>query len=167
VCRVPFPEILLSLAAVVGVVSLVEVVSWAVIVRRPEAQVTRELTELYPVQPHADYGWVLRPNLSHRAAKALEDGRVCYDVIYHTDALGRRTIPELQEPDRPHLLLFGGSTVMGEGLADEETLQYASAQRLIDYVFNYAITAYSHMLARLESGLPAQSVHDAVDFSTS
>ncbi len=158
--RLPFSEIALALAVLGALVAVIEAVSAALLARRSPDTATRELTKLYAIEDHPDYGWVLQANLSHRAAKALESGRTCYDVTYRTDALHRRTVSQAYEPNRPHLLLFGGSTTMGEGLPEEETLQFFLGRSLPDRnVFNYAVHGYgpAHMLALLESGqLPGQ-----------
>jgi hypothetical protein len=153
-------EIALALVASLGMVSLIEVVSGSLLARRPQQVGTKELTPLYPTEEDPDLGWVLQAEISHRAIKALDSGRICYDVEYHTDAERRRTILQPHDPGRPHLLLFGGSTTMGEGLPDEQTLQFFLGRSLPDHaVYNYAVHGYgpAHMLALLESGdLPEQ-----------
>jgi hypothetical protein len=57
-------------------------------------------------------------------------------------------------PDAPHLLLFGGSSVFGEGLPDVSTLQHQLKLRIPSInVYNYAVHGWgtANMLAALES----------------
>jgi hypothetical protein len=153
-------EVALALAvfAVLGV--LIEFVASAMLASRGGGSGSETEAGLYPLDEDAELGWVLRPSTTHHAVKTLADGTVCYDVTYRTDAWRRRTVLQPQRPDDPHLLLFGGSATMGEGLADQDTLQFLLAKRLPQRnVYDYAVSGYgpSHMLALLESGeLPSQ-----------
>lgn len=153
-------NVALLLVSVGTLAGLIESVSHLLLARRGSPPALREAIGLYAIEPHPDYGWVLLPNSSHRAVKAFESGEICYDVVYRTDAFGRRVTSGPDVPRGRHLLLFGGSTTMGEGLPDEETLQHFLERSLTDHdVYDYAVHGYgpSHMLAQLESGtLPGQ-----------
>jgi len=156
----PMREIALAITVFVALVLLVETVAGLLLASRSQVPVTTEITKLYPIEDHPDYGWVLQAGIRHRATKAFESGRTCYDVIYRTDVHHRRTVAPPSDVARQHLLLFGGSTTMGEGLADEETLQFFLGRFAPEYgVHNYAVHGYgpAHALALLESGeLPRQ-----------
>jgi hypothetical protein len=149
-----FANIGILVTVVILMIALVEIVSGSLLDRiRPE-EPTQEITPLYPIQSDVDLGYALTANTSHRAAKALADGTICYDVTYHTDQLGRRTLFQRYAAGNPHVILFGGSVTFGEGLADEDTLQFHLMQRLPNHdIYNYAVHGYgpSHMLAKLES----------------
>lgn len=146
-------NVLLLVGVVLGLAALIEFVSCAFGAR--SGVEIRELTPLYSLQEHPDLGYSLTPNTHHRAAKALADGTACYDVVYHTDEFGRRTVFQRYDAGNPHLLLFGGSVTFGEGLSDEETLQYQLARSMPGHnVYNYAVHGYGppQALAQLESG---------------
>jgi hypothetical protein len=148
---------------VVGVLLLlIELVSHSWLSRSNAPPAVAAVTDLYPVEDHPEVGWALRPDATHRAVKTLASGGACYDVTYRTDSFRRRAVSQRHDPRWPHLILFGGSTTMGEGLPDEGTLQFFLGRLIHEHnVYNYAVHGYgpSQMLAQLESGaLPGQVV---------
>ncbi len=115
---------------------------------------------LYAVEQDPVYGYQLGADHEHTAVKPKPEGGTCYRTVYRTDSFRRRIVGTSARPGRPHLLLFGCSVTMGEGLADDATLQYRLAEELPDVeVFDYAVHGWgpTHALAKLRSGeLPRQ-----------
>lgn len=124
-----------------------------------------ELSEygLYAVEDDATLGYRLVANREHTSAKTKADGSVCYRATYRTDAFHRRDVGLRQRPGRPHLLLFGCSVTMGEGLNDGDTLPWALADELPDVnVLDYGVHGWgpTQALARLRSAELAHEVPD-------
>jgi len=110
---------------------------------------------LYGVENDPVYGYQLLASHEQTSTKRKPDGSACYSVRYRTDALRRRSVAARERPGRPHLLLFGCSVTMGEGLKDEDTLQYALAGELPDVnVLDYAVHGWgpTHALRKVQSG---------------
>jgi len=111
---------------------------------------------LYDGEPDAKLGNRLKASHSHTAHKyRLENGRRedIYEVTYTTDEHRRRTVGHQMIADAPHLLLFGGSFMFGEGLPDAATLQNQLKLQLRDVnIYNYAVHGWgsSGMLGILE-----------------
>jgi len=144
-----FVVVLLSMALALLVV---EVVSYVILsVPRPGKVIAEHL---YDVERNPDQGYVLKPNNRHHARKYYSGGQVVYDVDYTTDEYGRRTVGQPYLPGRDHLILFGCSHPYGEGLRDEDTLQYMLGTKTAANVYNYGVHGYGpqNMLATLESG---------------
>ncbi len=80
-------------------------------------------TPLYAIKPDSLLGYINIPNSEHRAILNKSDGSICYDVIYRTDAGGRRIVGSTRT-DGPVVALFGDSLVFGEGLNDNDSLDY-------------------------------------------
>jgi hypothetical protein len=147
------------LGPLVGLVSLTVVLLLAEGVVRligPGSHSSRHeaLTPLYDPIPHPDYGYVSRSESTRRAHKGIPGGEDCYDVVYRTDLHGRRITSTQKPGGEPHLVLFGGSTTFGEGLADHDTLQQQLSHGLPDRaVYNYGFSGYgpSHALAKAQS----------------
>lgn len=115
---------------------------------------------LFALEPDARLGYRPVADHEHTAVKKKADGGSCYRATYRTDSFHRRTVGVPDRPGRPHLLLFGCSVTMGEGLEDEDTVAYALSDELPDVnVANYAVHGWGppEALALLRSGeLPAQ-----------
>lgn len=110
---------------------------------------------LYGVENDPVYGYQLLASHEQVSTKKKPDGSACYSVTYRTDALRRRSVGTRERVGRPNLLLFGCSVTMGEGLKDEDTLQYALADQLPDVnVLDYAVHGWgpTHALRKLQSG---------------
>ncbi len=153
-------HLLLALCAVALPVALAELLSWLYIRwERPELRP-------WPDPPAAvervpNYGYVLPSNRTIHAVKHTPDGETCYDVTYRTDAFGRRTVRQAYDPSHPHMILFGCSVAMGEGLDDPDTLAAHLEKTLPGYnIYDYAASGYGpqHMLARLQSRTLAAEV---------
>ncbi|MDD9952982.1 MAG: hypothetical protein OXR66_01455 [Candidatus Woesearchaeota archaeon] len=116
---------------------------------------TIEVTPLFNVAHDEHLGYTLHKNAAHTATLAREDGSICYNVTYTTDEHGRRIVPQTE--GEQHLLIFGGSVAYGQGLQDQDTLQYHLARHLPAIVSNYAVHGYgpSHALAQIDAGVPA------------
>lgn len=116
------------------------------------------------VSPDAFLGFVLKNNYTYRAWKRNTRGETIYDVMYTTDAFGRRIMASesgsISHGEANHFLLFGDSYTFGEGLADQDTLHYFLEKNTAGYrIYNYAVHGYGPqaMLAKLEQGrLPAE-----------
>jgi len=110
--------------------------------------------DLYGFEYDRDLGRVLKKNDKRHASKFFSNGTVIYDVTYTTDELGRRTVGQEYLTANKHLILFGCSWAFGEGLNDQDTLQYMLGENLFRYnVYNYAGPGYGpqNMLALLET----------------
>jgi hypothetical protein len=115
----------------------------------------------YDTTPDPDLGYRLKPSSRFHAVKLRDNGNACYDVVYTTDAFGRRIVdtpPRAAEAPQPRLVLFGCSYTLGEGLADEETLQFKLGRRFD--VINYAAHGYGpqHTLALLRGDRPRREL---------
>ncbi len=112
---------------------------------------------LYDANAHEKLGYLPKADNSYTARKSvLDDGRrkSIYEVTYTTDLHHRRTVGHEVLPGAPHLLLFGGSSVFGEGLPDISTLQYQLKLGIPSInVYNYSVHGWgtANMLAALES----------------
>jgi hypothetical protein len=98
-------------------------------------------------------GYGLVPEMQVRASRK-KNQQLLYEVIYSTDALGRRSSPVAEGP-RPHFILFfGDSYTFGEGVNDDETLPSFTGQFAPQYrPYNYGVGGYGpqQMLAKLQT----------------
>jgi hypothetical protein len=95
------------------------------------------------------------PNARARAIKKI-DGKTIYDAVYSTDSQGRRNTYAAPPPAKERFLaFFGCSFTFGEGLQDESSLPWLTAERAPAYrVYNYGFSGYGpqQMLSKIESG---------------
>jgi hypothetical protein len=106
-------------------------------------------------------GYVLKKRYTGNALKSFSNGSLIYNVTYSTDQYGRRNVNQKYIHNNSHILLFGGSFTFGEGLNDNETLQYMLGKGLPEYnIYNYGVYGYGphQMLALLESERLLQEV---------
>jgi hypothetical protein len=99
-------------------------------------------------------GYVMAPSVSARH-RGMVAGRQIYDVVYRTDAWGRRETPASAEPKHRFLLFLGGSNTFGWGLSQTETLPYYAGEVAKGYrPYNYGVPGYgpSHGLALARRG---------------
>ena len=109
------------------------------------------------------FGYTLKKCISQWAYKAFSNGEEIYEVVYTTDGFRRRIIGLTNIDATKHILLFGDSLTFGEGLSDNETLQYFLQKDMSEYVvYNYAVSGYGpqHMLALLETDKLPQEVKE-------
>lgn len=107
-------------------------------------------------QKDAVLGWKPKPlQVTHAVARA--GSTLIYDVIYSTDAAGRRIAPA----DRGRevegcIFFFADSFMFGEGVGDHETLPYQVGEKTRGRfrIINFAAPGYGaeQMLATLERG---------------
>ena len=90
----------------------------------------------------ADLGYRPRPLAEVRHIARTERGLI-YDAVYHFDEFGRRVAPvDAPENRDKFLLLYGCSYTYGNGLNDDQTLNYHLGRELKDFhPYNYAIGA--------------------------
>lgn len=105
-------------------------------------------------------GFKPKPSIRMHSIKRV-DGRTLYDVHYTIDAFSRRDTPVENAGARKNFaLFFGCSYTFGEGLNDDQTMEYLVSKELKDVrAYNYGFSAYGaqQMLARLEDGkIPEQ-----------
>ncbi len=85
----------------------------------------------------------------------LKTKKIIYDVVYSFDPYGRRVTPVANEKERHQFLLFlGCSFTLGEGVHEDETLAYYTAQLASDYdPYNYGFHGNGpfDILAKLET----------------
>ncbi|TFG95425.1 MAG: hypothetical protein E4H11_05080 [Myxococcales bacterium] len=96
------------------------------------------------------------PGVSWREALWLGDEPI-FDVVYTTDAHGRRVTPEpVGGGAALCILFFGGSFTFGTGIADDETLPWqtslATGRRHQVHNFSFGGWGPHQMLAALETG---------------
>lgn len=79
--------------------------------------------------------FVMPANASKRLIRRQKDSKeVIYDVLMETDRIGRRITPDTpgKKPSR-HLIFFGCSYTLGEGVEQNETLPYFTAAASKNY----------------------------------
>jgi len=115
----------------------------------------------YPKHVYIKDIFVAPPLISETLfARALDTNENVFEMISTTDAMGRRLTPvrKSKQPDR-HLVFFGCSNTYGEGVGQEETLPFYTADATSRYrSYNLGITggsiadawAYTHVLDLLE-----------------
>ncbi|MFA7693514.1 MAG: hypothetical protein GX117_01020 [Candidatus Hydrogenedentes bacterium] len=102
-----------------------------------------------------DLGYHLLPNLAIPVTKIADNTQI-YSVVYNTDEVGRRIVPDSTPiaESNTFLAFFGCSFTFGEGVRDTETLPNQVAQRLPGYrVYNYGVPGYGpqQMFVMIES----------------
>ncbi|MBX9767435.1 MAG: hypothetical protein K2X47_09215 [Bdellovibrionales bacterium] len=88
----------------------------------------------------------------HRRHLMKKDGQVIYDVESLTDGYSRRITPG-KTHGKNHILFFGCSYVFGEGVRQDETLPYFTAENSKDTIaYNYAFGGWgpNNNLARMQ-----------------
>ena len=108
-------------------------------------------------------GHVMAPSVRARHRRWV-DNRQIYDVLYGTDAWGRRETPTSAGSKRTSfILLFGDSNMFGEGLSQTETLPYFAGEAARTYrPYNYGVSGYgpSHFLALSRRGRVRQEISE-------
>jgi hypothetical protein len=111
--------------------------------------------------PHPTLGYILAPCTVARHRRTIGETLI-YDVVYRTDARGRRDTPMSFGASRTSFVLwFGDSNVFGEGLSQTETLAYYTGEAAADYrPYNYGVPGYgpSNVLALARRGDLRQEV---------
>ena len=110
--------------------------------------------------PDVNLGYVMAPSTSARHRRTVNDRQV-YDVLYRTNAWGRRETPTSDQPKHGFLLFFGDSNTFGEGLSQTETLPYYAGEVAKAYrPYNYGVSGYgpSNLLALARRGGLRQEV---------
>jgi len=97
-------------------------------------------------EPDPLSGW--RPRAS-AAARDVSPGN--FDVVYHTDADGRRAMPTAAGGRTVHV--FGDSFVFGQGVRDDETALALLAARRSERIVNHGVMGYGieQMMARMQA----------------
>ncbi len=108
-------------------------------------------------------GYHLNPSTTVTDRKYYPDGTPIYEVSYSIGPDGLRVVPGTNtRSGAPHVLFFGGSFVMGEGLNDDQTIPYYFSEALGGqyHVLNFGAPGYGthQMLRSLELDLPKQSI---------
>ena len=78
-----------------------------------------------------------------------------FNVEFHSDKFGRRSVPGEYPAADKNVIFFGGSDVLGAGVNDNETIPFYFSQLSPgSQVYNYAAQAYGpqHLLQLLEKG---------------
>ncbi len=110
------------------------------------------------IQFDQERGYKGIPNITTNRAIYFSNGTTIYNVTYSIDEFGRRKNKHTEEPP---LILFGGSYTFGEGVEDNETLNY-HLTNLTNYdLYNYGLpgTGTQHMLALLEDDNFAEEIN--------
>jgi len=113
--------------------------------------------------PDSDLGYRPLPNQHHAVWKQI-DGKTIYQAVYTMDPFGRRVTPtQKRERRNQFLLFFGGSTTLGEGVQNKETLPFWAGTLAEKHTpYNYGFSGYGpqQMLAILESGRLKQEIQE-------
>lgn len=139
-----------------------------------------EVSQPFYDSNHPDFGWHLLPNVKSHVVRYFGENRA-YDYVLRTDQFARRMVgpahlsdPQIQRTDQESADQFaiwlGGSFMFGEGLPDEQTLDYQVSQKLATLrltkpeneapvsamrfrTYNYAVPGYglANVLAQAES----------------
>ncbi|MGE0747651.1 MAG: hypothetical protein AB7K86_20495 [Rhodospirillales bacterium] len=97
-------------------------------------------------EPDPLNGW--RPRAS-ATARDVSPGN--FDVVYHTDASGRRMMPAVESGPTVHV--FGDSFAFGQGVRDDETALALLAARHSERIVNHGVMGYGidQMMGRMLS----------------
>jgi hypothetical protein len=121
----------------------------------------------YEMAPHEDLGFTQATSSEVRHIYRTKD-KIIYDAIYHFDEKGRRLAPiENRNRRKKFIVLSGCSFTYGNGLNDNQTLNYFLSKELNDFMpYNYAIggTGTNTTLALIESNRLAQEVSEKMAF---
>lgn len=116
-----------------------------------------EVSQPFYDSNHPDLGWRLLPKVNSHVVRYFGEN-LAYDYVLRTDQFARRLVRPAQVSDQEStnrfLIWLGGSFMFGEGLPDEQTLDYQVSQRLATYrSYNYAVPGYglANVLAQVES----------------
>lgn len=117
---------------------------------RRHAKIKDDVSEAFYDSNSDEFGWKFIPNVKSHVVRKIGD-QVVYDFHLTIDQYGRRVVQH-EEKDGPpangkakdeFLLFFGGSFMVGEGLPDEQTLEYRLGEKLPQYkTYNYAVNGY-------------------------
>jgi hypothetical protein len=145
-------NILLLVLIIIIIITIIESVSWCLlkIGSRPTA-----LSPLWNMKDDNYFGYVNIPGVNYTGVKGYSNGTICYNATYHIDEFGRRYTRDEYKGSKQDLLLLGCSVTFGEGLSDNDTLQYYLSSGLKGYnVYDYAVSGYGseHILALIDSG---------------
>jgi hypothetical protein len=109
-------------------------------------------------------GYKLVPDTQVIASRQKGE-KTLYQVVYTTDARGRRLTPADNLDNRSnYILFFGGSYTFGEGVNDDETMPYYVSQLAPGFrVYNFGVGGYGpqHMLAKLQEKEMTTEVEEA------
>lgn len=99
------------------------------------------------------YGFVPPKNITREAKRVCDSGKVCYDVKYTYDELGRRVVGN-EHDNSSGIILLGGSIPFGEGLPDQKTFAYHIQEKSNKRVFNYSLSGSGvpYILTLLRTG---------------
>ena len=90
-------------------------------------------------QPDDNLGIREAPNTTVRNIKRFKDA-IIFDATYSTDAFSRRVTPIVKTKQNKFLALLGCSFTFGEGLNDNQTLNYFIARQSREYYpYNFAV----------------------------
>jgi hypothetical protein len=111
-----------------------------------------KVNNLYNITPDDEMGYILKPNNIQHALFLFRND-VVYNVTYSIDNHSRRIVSQNPLNSLNHILLFGCSYIFGEGLNDNETIQYFLSKNYNkSIILNYGIHGYGpqQMLTNLE-----------------
>ena len=131
-----------------------------------------EFREIYPRGSinlrHEVLGYAPLPDTQPRHTKYYKD-ELCFDVVYTIDSNGLRISPPYNPRETlGSILYFGDSFAFGEGVKDEETLEYRTGIRTGGkyHVYNFAYRGYGthQMLSAVEHGMVESIVKEPLKF---
>ena len=123
--------------------------------KKPNVSAQESSSQAYYDLTSRIYGWTLNPNLTVTVTRFLEHWPI-YEYTLRTDNFGRRVVFPANENlhKKKFLIYLGCSAMFGQGLEDEETLDYQLTRRLKRYQsYNYSVPGYGlgHVLAQAQN----------------
>lgn len=116
-------------------------------VSQHQASIKDEISQSYYDNESEKFGWQFLPNVKSHVVRRM-DNEIVYDITIKTDPYGRRIVREDYSPSHKmekedFLILLGGSFIVGEGLKDQDTLDYKLTQHMPQFQsYNYGVNGY-------------------------
>ncbi|MCB0384007.1 MAG: hypothetical protein KDD43_01340 [Bdellovibrionales bacterium] len=116
--------------------------------------IQEKATVPYYDNPVEVFGWSLVPNIVTQVTR-YQDHWIIYEATYTIDQFRRRVVfPGEQRGREAFIIFLGGSNMMGQGLEDEQTLDYQLTSRFEQFKsYNYSVPGYGlgHVMAQAEN----------------
>ena len=161
--------ILTNVAILVSLIGLLELGAWLLAPAEPLIRGEPEALGASAFYvPDKSLGYVMAPSVRARHRRWVGNRQI-YDVLYQTDAWGRRETPTRAGSKRTsYMLFFGDSNMFGEGLSQDETLPYYAGEVARSYrPYNYGVSGYgpSHLLVLARRGGVRQEVAEGEGYA--
>jgi len=110
--------------------------------------ISNSTTPSYKFDKHM--GYIAFSNQTIQVTKTYSNNSLIFEAVYVFDEYGRRN--SILGKNGKHIVLFGGSRTFGEGMNENQTLQYFLSRMYNHTIYNYALPGYGtqQMLAHIE-----------------